>query len=86
MTEMTEGIIGRTVEGLARSRGYTSLKEVAGAVNATTGQDYTGEELVEWPRYGFGRDLDELLHFSEEEKLRLTRAVVQAVYHAREEE
>jgi hypothetical protein len=50
------------------------VRAAASAVNATTGKDYTAEELADWPRPGYGKHVDQVLHFTDEERVRLTEA------------
>lgn len=78
----TEGIgaIGRVVGELARGRGFVGLKDLAAAVNGATGEDYTAEELADWPRPGFGGHLDAVLGLSEEDRERLVAAVVERIH------
>jgi hypothetical protein len=67
----------RVITGLARERGFAGLEDLAVAVNEATGNDYTSEELSDWPRPGFGHHLDAVLALSEEERERLVDAVVE---------
>lgn len=77
------GAIGRVVGELATGRGYASLAELAEAINAQTGEDYTAAELADWPRPGFGGHLDAVLGLSEEERERLVAAVVDRIHEPR---
>ncbi len=74
MTKATA--LGRTIEELGRSRGFTGLEELAEALAAATGEDYTAAELVDWPRSGFGDDLQVVLHLDAGERERLVDAVL----------
>ncbi len=74
MTKVTA--LGRTIEELGRSRGFTGLEELAEALAEATGEDYTAGELADWPRGGFGDDLDAVLRLDDEERARLTAEVV----------
>jgi hypothetical protein len=65
----------RGITGLARSRGFGGLEDLAEAL----GDGYTPEELADWPRAGFGHDLDVLLGLSDEERDRLVSAVVERI-------
>jgi hypothetical protein len=76
-TQLTD--LERVITGLARERGFAGLEDLAEAVNAQTGKDYTAEELSDWPRAGFGGHLDAVLDLSEEERERLVDAVVERV-------
>ncbi len=74
MTKATA--LGRTIEELGRSRGFTGLEELAEALVGATGEDYTAAELADWPRSGFGDDLQVVLHLDAGERERLVDAVL----------
>jgi hypothetical protein len=50
--------LGRVLTELAGERGYASLAELAGVLNSVPEsarrEEYTAEELTDWPRPGFG--------------------------------
>lgn len=71
--------MGRELTEMARSRGFSSLGDLAEAVNRETGKDYTAGELADWPRTGWGDDVDAVLGLTPEERERLTRVVLDAI-------
>jgi hypothetical protein len=75
-------MLERVITALARSRGFDGLEELARATNAATGKDYTALELADWPRVGFGRDLDAVLGLSGEERDRLVGAVLDRIQNS----
>jgi hypothetical protein len=72
--------IGRVLDELARSRGYSGLNELADAVAEQTGKDYSVEELSDWPQPGYGKDVDRVLHLTDEERMLLVRAWKERLY------
>jgi hypothetical protein len=68
-----------TVEELAASRGIGSLDELVDLVNEAPAEfpdeeSLSVEELAGWPRHGYGNLLDAVLHFHEEERMKLVRS------------
>jgi hypothetical protein len=72
--------IGYVLTELAQPRGISGLEELAAAVNETTGKDYTAAELMDWPRPYYGADVDQVLHLTDEERLRVCAAWLARVY------
>jgi hypothetical protein len=69
--------IGRALEELTRDRGYAGLGELAVLVTETTGKEYSPEELADFPRGGFGQDVDQVLRLSAEERMKVCGAVME---------
>jgi ribosome-binding protein aMBF1 (putative translation factor) len=61
------------IQELATSRGY-SVEELAARLQEAD-PEVTLEDLTDWPRYGLGDTLNEVLGMSEEEQLRVVRSL-----------
>ncbi len=81
-----ESTFGRTIKELAASRGFADLEELAEAVNTATGEDYTAAELADWPRGGFGNDLDAVLHLTAGERDMVVKALVARIHEKPDED
>jgi hypothetical protein len=68
----------RVITEFARGRCFGGLEELAEAL----GGGYTSAELADWPRPGFGHDLDTVLGLSDDERGKLVAAVVERIHRA----
>jgi hypothetical protein len=72
-TEHQETALERVLIDLAHSRGLDCLEELRDQLIAA-GHDRTAKNLFGYPAVGFGRDLNDVLFLTEEERERLGRA------------
>ena len=72
-TEHQETALERVLIDLAHSRGLDCLDELRDRLIAA-GHDRTAKHLGGYPAVGFGRDLNDVLYLTEEERKRLGRA------------
>ena len=83
MIATSEHPIARVLSELAAKRGFTSLEELAEAVNAAPEnagrEDFTAEELADDPRPGFGKHVDAVLHLSTAERMYLAGAWLETI-------